>query len=35
MTNYFSDNRNKPFSILLKNGNVVDAESCMESKTKT
>ncbi len=35
MTNYSSDNRNKPFSILLKNGNVVDAESCMESKTKT
>lgn len=27
MTNYSSDNRNKPFSILLKNGNVVDAES--------
>ena len=27
MTNYSSDNRNKSFSILLKNGNVVDAES--------
>lgn len=27
MTNCSSDNRNKAFSILLKNGNVVDAES--------
>lgn len=27
MTNCSSDNRNKSFSILLKNGNVVDAES--------
>lgn len=27
MTNFSSDNRNKAFSILLKNGNVVDAES--------
>ena len=30
MTNCSSDNRNKAFSILLKNGNVVDAESGMD-----
>ena len=33
MTNCSSDNRNKPFSILLKNGNVVDAESGTATKT--